>query len=132
MVSKHLNLIKRIMLFVYILATGAVFQSTVCADILTNFSASFCQEIDKVVMLIELVLQLSLRRKGKRSVTDQSVHNMVKKWSGEINLRGNYGGNSLRKTLGSVQRTDYGVKSKNSLPTIHSFESGYNDAALGH
>jgi len=48
-------------------------------------------------------------RKGKRSITIQCVNNMVKKWVSEINLKGNYGAHSLRKTWGYVQRTVYGV-----------------------
>ena len=48
-------------------------------------------------------------RKGKRSITVQCVNNMVKKWVSEINLKGNYGAHSLRKTWGYVQRTVYGV-----------------------
>jgi integrase len=48
-------------------------------------------------------------RKGKRSITVQCVNNMVKRWTGEINLKGNYGAHSLRKTWGYVQRTTYGV-----------------------
>jgi len=48
-------------------------------------------------------------RKGKRSITVQCVNNMVKRWTGEINLKGNYGAHSLRKTWGYVQRTVYGV-----------------------
>ena len=34
---------------------------------------------------------------------------MVKKWVSEINLKGNYGAHSLRKTWGYIQRTTYGV-----------------------
>lgn len=48
-------------------------------------------------------------RKGKRSITIQCVNNMIKKWASEINLKGNYGAHSLRKTWGYVQRTVYGV-----------------------
>jgi integrase len=48
-------------------------------------------------------------RKGRRSITIQCVNNMVKKWVSEINLKGNYGAHSLRKTWGYVQRTTYGV-----------------------
>jgi len=48
-------------------------------------------------------------RKGKRSITIQCVNNMVKKWASEINLKGNYGAHSLRKTWGYIQRTTYGV-----------------------
>jgi len=48
-------------------------------------------------------------RKGNRSITVQCVNNMVKKWTRMINLKGNYGAHSLRKTWGYVQRTTYGV-----------------------
>ena len=48
-------------------------------------------------------------RKGRRSITVQCVNNMVKKWARMINLKGNYGAHSLRKTWGYVQRTTYGV-----------------------
>jgi integrase len=48
-------------------------------------------------------------RKGKRSITVQCVNNMVKQWTRTINLKGNYGAHSLRKTWGYVQRTVYGV-----------------------
>ena len=48
-------------------------------------------------------------RKGKRSITIQCVNNMVKQWTRSINLRGNYGAHSLRKTWGYIQRTTYGV-----------------------
>ena len=37
-------------------------------------------------------------RKGQRSITIQCVNNMVKKWVSEINLKGNFGAHSLRKT----------------------------------
>jgi integrase len=48
-------------------------------------------------------------RKGKSPITVQCVNNMVKNWTGEINLKGNFGAHSLRKTWGYVQRTIYGV-----------------------
>ena len=43
------------------------------------------------------------------TITIQCVNNLVKKWAGEINLKGNYGGHTLRKTWGYIQRTIYGV-----------------------
>jgi len=48
-------------------------------------------------------------RKGNKATTIQCVNNMVKKWAGEINLKGNYCAHSLRKTWGYIQRTVYGV-----------------------
>ena len=44
-------------------------------------------------------------RKGEGAITIQCVNNMVKKWTKEINMRGNFGAHSLRKTWGYVQRT---------------------------
>jgi integrase len=48
-------------------------------------------------------------RKGEKAITIQCVNNMVKQWASEINLKGNFGAHSLRKTWGYVQRTVYGV-----------------------
>jgi integrase len=48
-------------------------------------------------------------RKGSKAVTVQCVNNMVKQWTRTINLKGNFGAHSLRKTWGYVQRTVYGV-----------------------
>ncbi len=48
-------------------------------------------------------------RKGKKAITIQAVNNMIKKWTRAINLTGNYGAHTLRKTWGYMQRTKYGV-----------------------
>jgi integrase len=42
-------------------------------------------------------------------LTVPSVHRLVKSWCGEINLKGNYGSHSLRKTWGYHQRVTFGV-----------------------
>jgi integrase len=47
-------------------------------------------------------------RKGSKAITIQCVNNMVKQWAQSINLKGNYGAHTLRKTWGYVQRTVYG------------------------
>lgn len=52
---------------------------------------------------------LFVSRKGNKAVTVQCVNNKVKHWTQTINLKGNYGAYSLRKTWGYVQRTVYGV-----------------------
>ena len=52
---------------------------------------------------------LFLSRKGKKSITIQAVNNMIKKWTRAINLDGNHGAHTLRKTWGYMQRTKYGV-----------------------
>ena len=48
-------------------------------------------------------------RKGTRPITIQCANNLVKKWTSAVNLRGNYGAHTLRKTWGYVQRTVFGV-----------------------
>jgi integrase len=47
---------------------------------------------------------------GQRGpLTVPSVHRLVKGWCRSINLRGNYGSHSLRKTWGYHQRVTFGV-----------------------
>ncbi len=48
-------------------------------------------------------------RKTERPLTIQAVNALVKKWTRAINLQGNYGAHTLRKTFGYIQRTQYGV-----------------------
>lgn len=49
-------------------------------------------------------------RKGENfPLSVQAVHGLVKKWTQAINLKGNYGTHTLRKTWGYQQRTKYGV-----------------------
>jgi integrase len=48
-------------------------------------------------------------RKTQRPLTIQAVNALVKKWARAINLQGNYGAHTLRKTFGYIQRTQYAV-----------------------
>jgi integrase len=48
-------------------------------------------------------------RKGNGHLTVGSANAMVKEWCRSINLKGNYGTHSLRKTFGYIQRKKYGV-----------------------
>ena len=48
-------------------------------------------------------------RKTQGPLTIQSVNALVKKWTQAINLQGNYGAHTLRKTFGYIQRTQYGI-----------------------
>ena len=48
-------------------------------------------------------------RKGNSHLQSQAVSKMVKKWTKAINLKGNYGAHTLRKTWGYIQRTQFGV-----------------------
>ena len=48
-------------------------------------------------------------RKGDGPLQSQAVSKMVKTWTRAINLQGNYGAHTLRKTFGYIQRTVHGV-----------------------
>jgi len=44
-----------------------------------------------------------------KPITIQRVNQMIKSWTHAINLPGNYGAHTLRKTFGFIQRTKFGV-----------------------
>jgi len=48
-------------------------------------------------------------RKANGHIQSQAVSKLIKKWTMAINLKGNYGAHTLRKTFGYIQRTVYGV-----------------------
>ena len=48
-------------------------------------------------------------QKNRKPLKIHSVNALVKKWTKEINLSGNYGSHTLRKTFGYIQRTEFGV-----------------------
>jgi integrase len=48
-------------------------------------------------------------RNNDQSLTVMTVNRMVKSWCKAINLSGNYGAHTLRKTFGYIQRTKFGV-----------------------
>ena len=48
-------------------------------------------------------------RKGKKPLQTKAINRMIKNWTKAINLRGNYGAHTLRKTWGYIQRTKHGV-----------------------
>jgi integrase len=49
-------------------------------------------------------------KKGENNpLTIQAVNNYIKKWTRAINLKGNYGAHTLRKTWGYIQRIKFGV-----------------------
>jgi integrase len=48
-------------------------------------------------------------RKGKKPLQTKAINKMIKNWTKAINLKGNYGAHTLRKTWGYIQRTKHGV-----------------------
>jgi integrase len=53
-------------------------------------------------------------RKGRGKLRANTLNTMVKKWAREINLKGNYGSHTLRKTFGYIHRTKLGT----DIPTL--------------
>ncbi len=54
-------------------------------------------------------------QKGKNQALEvSSIHRLVKSWCREINLKGNYGSHTLRKTFGYIHRTVHGT----DIPTL--------------
>lgn len=49
------------------------------------------------------------RKGGNNPLRISTVNNMVKSWCRKVNLTGNFGAHTLRKTFGYMQRTKYGV-----------------------
>lgn len=49
------------------------------------------------------------RNKGNQPITIQRVNQMIKQWTSDINLKGNFGAHSLRKTFGFAHRTRFGT-----------------------
>ena len=56
-----------------------------------------------------MALELPPRRGHQKPLTIMTVNRMIKEWCKTINLQGNYGAHSLRKTFGYIQRTKFGV-----------------------
>lgn len=53
-------------------------------------------------------------QKGRGALCVPYLNSLVKKWAGLINLRGNYGSHSLRKTFGYIHRTEFNT----DIPTL--------------
>jgi len=53
-------------------------------------------------------------RKGGEKLRANTLNAMVKKWARAINLKGNYGSHTLRKTFGYIHRTKLGT----DIPTL--------------
>jgi len=48
-------------------------------------------------------------RKGNKPLQTKSINRLIKSWTKAINLSGNFGAHTLRKTWGYIQRTKHGV-----------------------
>jgi integrase len=57
---------------------------------------------------------LFLSQRGGKAITPISINALVKSWCKTLNLKGNYGAHTLRKTFGYHQRVSFGV----DIPTL--------------
>ncbi len=48
-------------------------------------------------------------RKGKGHITSKSVGRLIRQWADQINLKGNYGAHTMRKTWAFCSRKTFGV-----------------------
>lgn len=53
-------------------------------------------------------------RKGRGPLTVSYLNSLVKEWTGMVNLRGNFGSHTLRKTFGYIHRTVF----RTDIPTL--------------
>jgi len=53
-------------------------------------------------------------RKGRRALTVSYLNSLVKSWCREVNLKGNFGSHTLRKTFGYIHRTVFNT----DVPTL--------------
>ena len=75
----------------------------VLQDLLLEYTGGNQEHREKSTMIQPLFV-------GQRGpLTVPTVTNMVKAWCAEINLKGNYGSHTLRKTWGYHQRVTFGV-----------------------
>ncbi|MDY0362225.1 MAG: tyrosine-type recombinase/integrase [Desulforegulaceae bacterium] len=49
------------------------------------------------------------RQGYNKPISKQRAWQLIQDWTGSINLKGNYGTHTLRKTFGYIQRTHFGV-----------------------
>jgi len=77
-------------------------------------------------------------RKGNAPLQSQAVSKLVKKWTHDINLPGNYGAHTLRKSFGFIQRMVYGTgfevlckRYNHSSPAITMRYLGIHDKEVG-
>ena len=68
-------------------------------------------------------------RKGKQALCVPYLNGMVKAWCKEINLKGNYGSHTLRKTFGYMHRTVHNT----DIPTLmHMFNHSSQKQTLAY
>lgn len=77
-----------------------------------------CDAVSKLISAMPEVdddFYLFRSQKGRNQPLEvSSIHRLVKTWCREINLKGNFGSHTLRKTFGFIHRTVHGT----DIPTL--------------
>lgn len=60
-------------------------------------------------LMLDDPLFSSLNSADKKAISVKAIRDLMKEWTSEVGLRGNYGAHSLRKTFGYWQRVKYNV-----------------------
>jgi len=83
--------------------TRRITMNKACIEVIRNLLASRPYQPDDFLFM------------GQRGpITSIYINHLVKKWTAAINLKGNYGAHSLRKTWGYHQRVNFNV----DIPTL--------------
>lgn len=79
-----------------------------------TLNKSVCDVVRQYLDSVDLSHDDDLFKSQRGTLTVQSIHRLVKSWCSDINLQGNYGSHTLRKTFGYHQR----VQINTSIPEL--------------
>lgn len=79
-----------------------------------TLNKAVCESIENYLESADLAPEDDLFSSQRGTLTVQSIHRLVKSWCNQINLKGNYGSHTLRKTFGYHQR----VQLNTSVPEL--------------
>jgi integrase len=74
-----------------------------------TFNKSVIEAIQRLLASKEFNDEDQLLKGQRGNMVPQTVHTLVKSWCKAINLKGNYGSHTLRKTWGYHQRVNFNV-----------------------
>jgi len=79
-----------------------------------TLNKAVCDSIQNYLKAVEMSSEDDLFKSQRGTLTSESIHRLVKSWCKMINLKGNYGSHTLRKTFGYHQR----VQLNTSVPEL--------------
>jgi len=83
-----------------------------------TINRTVCEAVSKLLSSMPDVEDLNFlfcsQKGSNQALSVSSIHRLVKSWCSEINLKGNYGSHTLRKTFGYIHRTVH----ETDIPTL--------------